>query len=309
MRTVSRTFGHFAALDNVSLSIEEGSICGLIGPNGAGKTTTMRILATLLDPSAGEAFVGGYSVTEHARDVRRLLGYMPDICGVYRGLTVGEYLDFFGRCCDMDGPSRERAISEVLELVDLGSRREFAMEVLTRGMLQRLSLARTLLHDPMVLLLDEPSSGLDPRARVELRESLKEMRRLGKTILISSHILADLTEVCTHVAIMDKGFLRSFGTLDEMVTRSSGGREFKIELAQAAEVPVDFATRFPELSALTVEKGEVRTTLAVRFQGDDTALAALVARMTAQGIPVVGLRETQLDLEAVFLKSTAPVSE
>ena len=193
------------AVAGVDLDVEEGEIFGLVGPNGAGKSTTFRILATLLQPSAGVAEIAGWSVTRNPDQVRRVLGFMPDVFGVYDDMKVWEYLDFFGRCYGLSAAQRRRTIGDLLELVDLADRRDDYVQTLSRGMEQRLCLAHALVHDPQVLLLDEPASGLDPRARVELRELLRELRSLGKTILISSHILPELEELCTSVAIVDRG--------------------------------------------------------------------------------------------------------
>ena len=193
------------AVAGLDLDIAAGEIFGLVGPNGAGKTTTLRILATLLVPDRGDAEVAGASVRRNPNDVRRVLGFMPDSFGVYDDMKVWEYLDFFARCYGIPAERRRRTIGDLLELVDLGAKRDVYVQGLSRGMQQRLCLAHTLVHDPQVLLLDEPASGLDPRARVELRELLRELRSLGKTILVSSHILPELEELCTSVAIIDRG--------------------------------------------------------------------------------------------------------
>lgn len=304
LRSVSRRYGRFTALERMTLSVAEGAVYGLIGPNGAGKTTTMRIVCTLLAATEGDVFVCGHDVRREPEAVRRLIGYMPDVYGLYGELTVDEYLEFFARCYDLEAPQRQAAIADVLELVDLGSRRSTLVRSLSRGMQQRLSLARSLLHDPAVLVLDEPSSGLDPRARIELRELLRELGRLGKTVLLSSHILADLAEVCTHIAILEKGKLIAEGPLEAMLTRADGGREFVLELVRDAKSPQSFIDQFPELRQVVWTPQESRTVVKAVFDGDDTDLTQLVARLTASGWPLVGIRETKANLEDAFLTAT-----
>ncbi|MCA9908948.1 MAG: ABC transporter ATP-binding protein, partial [Anaerolineae bacterium] len=195
-RDLVKKFGNFTAVNGLSLEVPSGSIYGFVGPNGAGKTTTMRMLTTLTRPTSGQAWVNGHSVTEEARAVRRAIGYMPDEFGVYDDMRVWEYLDFFAACYDIPEIERKKLIDDLLALVDLSHRRDDMVDKLSRGMKQRLSLARTLAHDPSVLILDEPASGLDPRARVEIRELLVELARMGKTIFFSTHILADVSEIC-----------------------------------------------------------------------------------------------------------------
>src|SRR5919202_280807 len=199
---LTKQYGAFTALHDLNLGIERGAIHGFIGPNGAGKTTTMRILATLLEPSGGEAWVSGYPVTEAPQEVRRRVGYMPDFFGVYDNMKVWEYLDFFAASYNVPQEKRKGLIDDLLALVDLSVKKDSFVEELSRGMKQRLCLARTLVHEPDLLILDEPASGLDPHGRIELRELLKELRNLGKTILISSHILADLAEICSGIVII-----------------------------------------------------------------------------------------------------------
>src|SRR5215212_3521011 len=214
---LTRRYGTFVALDDLNLTIERGSIFGFIGPNGAGKTTTMRILSTLLAPSAGQAWVSGYPVTEEPHEVRRRIGYMPDFFGVYDNMKVWESLDFFAASYNVPASRRPALTDDLLALVDLSVKRDSFVEELSRGMKQRLCLARTLVHEPDLLILDEPASGLDPRARIELRELVKELRSLGKTILVSSHILSELTEMCTHVAIIERGKLLVNGKIGDIL--------------------------------------------------------------------------------------------
>jgi ABC-2 type transport system ATP-binding protein len=233
-RNLTKRYGNFTALSDLNLSIESGSIHGFIGPNGAGKTTTMRIVATLLEPSGGQAWVSGYPVTERPYEVRRRIGYMPDFFGVYDNMKVWEYLDFFAAAYNVPPARRPGMIDDLLALVDLNVKKDSFVDDLSRGMKQRLCLARTLVHEPELLILDEPASGLDPRARIELRELLKELRNLGKTILISSHILSELTEMCTHVAIIERGRLLVNGSVGDILQAMQPAREVYVRVLRRA---------------------------------------------------------------------------
>jgi ABC-2 type transport system ATP-binding protein len=227
---LTKRYNNFTALSDLNLSIEKESIYGFIGPNGAGKTTTMRILATLLEPTEGQAWVSGYSVTQKPMEVRRRIGYMPDFFGVYDNMKVWEYLDFFAAAYKVPPDKRRVMIGDLLALVDLSAKRDAFVEELSRGMKQRLCLARTLVNEPDLLILDEPASGLDPHARIELRELLKELRSLGKTILISSHILTELAEMCTHVAILERGKLLVSGGVSDILQAMQPSREIYIRV-------------------------------------------------------------------------------
>ena len=307
VRSLGHRYGRYTALDHVSFDVPEGSIFGIIGPNGAGKTTTLRVICTLLLPSAGEVNVLGQSVRTSPLTIRRRLGYMPDTFGLYGELRVWEYLDFYARCYGLAANLRVVAIRDALELVDLAPRREAYVHGLSRGMVQRLALARTLLHDPAVLVLDEPSAGLDPRARIELRELLRELQRLGKTILLSSHILADLAEVCSHIAILERGRLAVHGPLDDVLGHVAGGRAVILEVLATLTV-TDAATLAPELHSLTLTTAGERTILHGQFHDDDQALAGLLARLVTAGVPVVSLREHKSGLEEVFMQHTDPLT-
>src|SRR5881398_1753000 len=216
-RDLTKMYGELYALDRLTVQLERGDVYGFIGPNGAGKTTTMRILATLLNPTWGEATVCGYSIYNGAKDIRRVIGYMPDFFGVYDDMKVLEYLEFFAAAYRINGPARRKKCEAVLELVDLTYKREALVTSLSRGMTQRLGLARVLLHEPQVLLLDEPASGLDPRARIEMRGLLKELRNMGKTILVSSHILPELADICNKIGIIEKGRLLFDGDVESAI--------------------------------------------------------------------------------------------
>lgn len=308
LRDFCQRYGRFTAVDTISLHVETGAIYGLVGPNGAGKTTTMRVICTLLAPTSGEVYVNGYAVHEDPRAIRRSLGYMPDAFGVYGELHVWEYLDFYARCYGIAQVARQQTIGDVLALVDLGPQQHHYVQSLSRGMRQRLALARTLLHDPSLLVLDEPAAGLDPRARIELRELLRELQRIGKTILLSSHILADIAEICSHVAILERGRLVAHGPMAEVLSRVHGGRLLVIELLGADELPPDFAQRFPELEQVAAAQEGVRTIVRCHFRGDDAALAAVLGRLVTIGLRVVSFREERSDLEALFMQVTEPLS-
>jgi ABC-2 type transport system ATP-binding protein len=294
------------AVAGLDLAVEPGEIFGLVGPNGAGKTTTLRMLATLLRPSAGTAEIDGWSISRNPDEVRRVLGFMPDVFGVYDDMKVWEYLDFFARCYGLPAAARRRMIADLLELVDLADRRDDYVQTLSRGMEQRLCLAHALVHDPKVLLLDEPASGLDPRARVELRELLRELRSLGKTILISSHILPELEELCTSLAIVDRGQVLAQGRVADIERRLRFGAVLRVRLlleGEALEAARDGFAADPDVaSAAILDDG----TIELGFRGDDAASARLLATSVAAGLPIVSFARAASDLEELFLQVTSP---
>lgn len=309
IQNLSKHFGKRAAVDDITLNVESGEIFGLVGPNGAGKTTTMRMLVTLLQPDKGEIHVEGHSVRKNPREVRRLLGYMPDSFGVYGDMTVQEYLDFFGACYKIDPAKRAALIDDLLELVEISHRRNDMVDTLSTGLKQRLGLARVLIHDPTVLVLDEPASGLDPRARVEIRELLREIARLGKTILFSSHILADVAELCTRVAIMENGKLAALGSLEQLNAHLIPHRILHINLLKtiSADQAQSTLTALPGIAAVRPLEGFRHVewhSLEAEFTGDDAALHALLTTLLQNGLPVVGFSEDTQNLEEVFLRAT-----
>ena len=315
MRGLTKRYRQLTAVEDLDLSVEEGTVFGFVGPNGAGKTTTMRILATLLRPTAGEAWVAGHSVVDERRAVRRAVGYMPDFFGVYGDMKVWEYLDFFAACYEIPAETRRQLVDDLLELVDLTHRREDYVDALSRGMKQRLCLARALAHDPQVLILDEPASGLDPRARIEIRELLRELQAMGKTIFVSSHILSEIEEICTHVGIIEEGHLVAVGTLDEMRKRIQAQRVVSIGLlgkdedqrGRAIQDARAWLEGWPDVVQVEPAAENGAGDLRVTFSGGDEALVRLLRDMVGAGIPVAMFREETGDLEDVFMRLTKGV--
>lgn len=306
-RDLVKRFGKFVAVDGLSLDVPAGSIYGFLGPNGAGKTTTMRMLTTLTQPTSGEAFINGYSVVKNPIAVRRAIGYMPDEFGVYDDLRVWEYLDFFAACYDIPEGERRRLINDLLALVDLTGKREEMVDKLSRGMKQRLSLARTLAHDPSVLILDEPASGLDPRARIEIRELMVELAGMGKTIFFSTHILADVETICTHIGIVEAGKLVMQGSMDELKARLMPHREIVVTVKDdlAAHLVKTAASGvMGVLGAEILPSKAGRSRVRVDYQGEDEGVAALNQALMQAGVQVLGFNEEIRDLESVFMKVT-----
>ena len=301
LRNITKRYDKLTAVDNLSLALGPGEIFGFIGPNGAGKTTTIKILATLLEPTTGTAFVDGINVVENPDAVRARIGYMPDTFGVYDEFKVWEYLDFFAAAYKVPKGDRPGLIDLVLDLTNLSNKKDAYVEGLSRGMKQRLCLARTMVHNPKVLLLDEPASGLDPRARIEIRDLLKELRNLGKTIIVSSHILPELADFCTSVGIIEKGKLLVSGPIDSLIGDNIGARVLEIKVP--AE---DKATASKVLAPLNgvrnvAERGEF---LDVQFDGGIDAQNDLLLALITAKVRIVSFGEVQTDLEAVFMNLT-----
>jgi len=301
---LTKRYGSSLAVAGVDLEVASGEIFGLVGPNGAGKTTTLKMLATLLLPSAGDAEVAGRSVRREPDAVRSVIGYMPDTFGVYDDMRAWEYLDFFGRCYGLPAARRRQMIGDLLELVDLADKREAYVQELSRGMQQRLCLAHALVHDPQVLLLDEPASGLDPRARVELRELLRELRALGKTIIVSSHILPELEELCTAVAIIDHGRLLASGRVDEIQQRFRVGGVFHARVlgdeGELVRAESHFSTDPAVASVVRRPDGELEFAL----RGEDDVAAAVLSAAVAAGVRLISFAPAASDLEELFLQIT-----
>jgi ABC-2 type transport system ATP-binding protein len=297
---LTKRYGKLVALNNLHLNIEEGECFGYIGPNGAGKTTTIRILGTLLQPTWGEARVCGHVVGYESRKIRPLIGYVPDFFGAYEDMVVQEYLEFFASAYNIVGDQRTRIVGDVLELTDLTFKRDALVDSLSRGMKQRLSIARVLLHDPKVLLLDEPASGLDPRARIEIRELLKELRRMGKTIIISSHILHELAELCTSVGIIEQGELLFHGSIAEIVQRARLGTRVHIRVLGRQDQAHQILAAVEQVAAVEAENGE----LVVSLKDDTDDFSFLAQRLLSNNFQIHHMKPEEVNLETAFMRLT-----
>lgn len=305
IKGLTKKYGSFYALQGLDLSIGEGTVFGFVGANGAGKSTTFSILSTLLQPTAGDAWIDGKSVTKHAEEIRKLIGYMPDFFGVYDQLKADEYLDFFGSSYGIPAAEREKLIPQLLELVNLTNKRYEYVDVLSRGMKQRLCLARTLIHDPKVLILDEPASGLDPRARIEMRDILKQLKSMGKTILISSHILPELAEMCDEIGVIDNGKLIAHGSVSTIQTQLQGEKVLTVKLQDGLEKAISFFEENPFITG--IETGEQQ--LSFRYRGSDEEQMELLKKAVLANIPILSFAEEEKDLEDVFMAITKGVDE
>lgn len=301
VRDLTKTFGELRAVDHVSFAVQPGEIYGFIGPNGAGKTTTMRIVATLELPDSGDVLIDGYSVLDEPRKVRERLGFMPDSYGAYASTTVLDYLDFFARAYGLRGDRRRRTLRDVMDFTALEPLAQKYTSALSKGMKQRLCLAKTLLHDPALLVLDEPASGLDPRARVELRELVKALAEMGKAVLVSSHILSELSEICHGVAIIEAGKIQATGRVEDIVRGIRAHREIYVRCLAGVEATERALAEMPAgIEALR----PVRDGIAFEFTGDDPALADLLGRLVRNGLQPVEFASEETDLEDVFLSLT-----
>jgi len=299
-KRLTKYYGNLAALVDLDLVIEAGDIFGFIGPNGAGKTTTMRILVTLLEPSRGQAFIDGLDITKKGKEVRRIVGYMPDFMGIYDDLKVFEYLEFFAAAFGIEHKKRKSIVEGVLELTDLQTKRSFTVDSLSRGMQQRLGLARVLIHDPKVLVLDEPASGLDPRARIEIRELLRELKRMGKTIMISSHILSELEEICDHIGIIEHGRLVFSGTMEEIRQRMGVQSKVRVRVANNQQRAIELLSALPDVQ-------DVQSTgvyIAVTLRKDQNTDGIIAHALVNGGIDIVSLEPQQVKLDEAFLQLT-----
>lgn len=300
VRGFVKRFEQFVAVDHLDLDIEKGDVFGFIGPNGAGKTTTIRFLATLLKPTSGQATINGYSVTKQVDDVKRSIGFMPDTFGVYDGMKVWEFLDFFATAYGLPRSKRRALIDDVLELVDLTTKRDALVNGLSRGMQQRLCLAKTLVHDPPVLILDEPASGLDPRARVEMKALLKELQKMGKTILISSHILPELADFCNKIGIIERGKLLASGPVNDVIRSIRQNRVVEIVVAGQSEVCEVTLAHHSQVRNLTAGDNRFK----FEFSGNDEDVLALHKHLITEGVPIIWFNEIAADLEEAFMKIT-----
>jgi ABC-2 type transport system ATP-binding protein len=298
---VSHGFGNLKVLHDVWFNVPKGEVFGFIGPNGAGKTTTLRMIATLLEPGDGRVLVDGIDVVERPVDVRRVLGFMPDGFGVYERVTVGEYLEFFSSAYDIPANARKRNIDAVMELTDLGPLRDRLVAAMSKGMKQRLAIARTLLHDPKVLILDEPANGLDPRARIEMRDLIEQLQQLGKTIVLSSHILTELSDMVSSVAILEKGRVLASGPVDRIGQQLKPERAVKLRLL---EYPEGCQAPFHALPCVTAVERGPEGFLRILYSGGDEAVSEIVAEAVRAGLKVTRVEPERDDLEHIFLEVT-----
>ncbi len=300
LKNFGKQYGDFTAVENLNLKIEAGEMFGFIGPNGAGKSTTIRFLATLLKASRGEGVVNGHSVTRDPIAVRRSVGYMPDNFGVYDGMKVWEFLDFFAVAYQVPRARRKAVLSDVLELLDLTHKRDDFVNGLSRGMKQRLCLAKTLVHDPPVLILDEPSSGLDPRARLEVKALLKELRRMGKTILISSHILTELADCCTSIGIIERGQLLLHGPIEKVYRQIQRNRTLEVRFAGATEAGISLIRSDPKVRQVI----EDTRSCTVELEGNDSDVQRLMRQLVTADCGLISFADKEPTLEDVFMMVT-----
>jgi ABC-2 type transport system ATP-binding protein len=303
-RDLTKTYGELYAIKSLDIKLDKGDVFGFIGPNGAGKTTTMRILATLLNPTWGEAYVCGHSIYRNPKDIRRVIGYMPDFFGVYDDMKVIEYLEFFAAAYRIKGPARRKICDEVLDLVDLGYKREAFVTSLSRGMTQRLGLARVLLHDPQVLLLDEPASGLDPRARIEIRGLLKELRNMGKTIMVSSHILPELADICNKIGIIERGELLVNADVAEVMKQVRRQPLLNIGVAGDMDGAAKLLEGHPIVERVETKDGRLLVTL----NAETSDYSDLPSLLVEHGYKLTLFKEDELNLETAFMALTKGIT-
>ncbi|HOM42738.1 MAG TPA: ABC transporter ATP-binding protein [Bacillota bacterium] len=300
IRNLNKRYGKFQAVSDLNLEVAEGEIFGFVGPNGAGKTTTMKIICGLLRATSGEITLDGVDIIQNSRRMKGKIGYMPDFFGVYDDLKVSEYLEFYASIYNIKGQERKRITDDLLELVDLGSKREAYVDSLSRGMKQRLCLARSLVHNPRLLVLDEPASGMDPRARFEMKEILKNLKGMGKTIIISSHILPELAELCTSIGIIDQGRMVISGSNEEIMQQVYNKKVVRLKVRDRLDDAVLILKEYPFVDKLVI--GE--NTIQAGFGGGDEEMSRVLSDLISRGIPVVSFAQMDGNLEDVFMKVT-----
>jgi len=300
IKDLVKNYGKFTAVDRLTLSVGKGAICGFVGPNGAGKTTTMRIMSGLLNATSGNVIIDGVDVTKNPRALREKIGYMPDFFGVYDNLKVTEYMDFYAGAYGIAYKDRAPIIDNLLEIVDLSHKKDSYVDSLSRGMKQRLCLARSLVHDPELLILDEPASGLDPRARVEMKEVLKQLQEMGKTIIISSHILPELAEMCTEVCIINHGKLAAQGSVQEIMQKLSQKRIIHIEPLREMERMIQILKEQPMIRSIVENTKDVE----LDFTGTNEELSNVLKQLILADIPLLSFKEKEGNLEEVFMQVT-----
>lgn len=300
IKNLYKRYGKNVAVDHLDLEIAQGEIFGFVGPNGAGKTTTLKVISTLLMPNSGEVMIDGKSIYSDIKGIRSSIGYMPDFFGVYDNLTAYEYLSFFGDIAQIEKSQLENSIDELLELVELTDKKHEMVDGLSRGMKQRLCLARALVHNPKILLLDEPASGLDPRARVQMKDILKELRHMGKTVIISSHILPELAELCSTIGIINKGKIIQNGTVDEINERVFGASPIKIEFMQSEFDLLKYTKTIPGLKIVH----HTDTSMDILLKGNEEASASLLRNLIERGAMITSFRKMENNLESLFMELT-----
>lgn len=300
INNLTKKYGSFTAVRQLSLHIPEGDLFGFVGPNGAGKTTTIRIICGLLKASGGSVQIGNTNARMGSMEMKRLIGYVPDFFGVYDNLKVHEYMDFYGSMYGMRSRDIARLTDDLLELVNLSDKRDFYVDTLSRGMKQRLCVARSLLHNPKLLILDEPSSGLDPRARVEMKELLKNLHAMGKTIVISSHILSELSEMCTSIGIMNRGQLIMAGRIEDIMQQVAGGRRVHIQAVSGVDTAVRLLMEHAGMSVESVRENEIIIT----NNGTDEQLSALIGQLIQNQVVLTGFYREEGSLESLFMQLT-----
>ncbi|SES01649.1 ABC-2 type transport system ATP-binding protein [Gracilibacillus ureilyticus] len=300
---LTKHYGSFTALDHLNLSIEKGTVFGFVGPNGAGKSTTFSILATLLAPSEGTAYINGIDVTKDPKQVRKLIGYVPDFFGVYDKFKVHEYLDFYGASYGIPNEERKAVIPQLLELVNLTDKTDSYVDLLSRGMKQRLCLARALIHDPELLILDEPASGLDPRARVEMRGILRELKNMDKTIIISSHILPELSEICDELGVIENGQLIAHGNVRQIENQLQAQKVLQVKVTENIEHAVSFFEDDPNVLEITRDEQDDML-LQLSYQGTEEDQVALLKKAVEHGLAILTLSQKQTNLEDIFMEIT-----
>jgi ABC-2 type transport system ATP-binding protein len=309
-RDLTKKYDELFAVKSLSVKLEKGDVFGFIGPNGAGKTTTMRMLATLLNPTWGEAYVCGYSIYTKPKEIRRAIGFMPDFFGVYDDMKVIEYLEFFAAAYRINGEKRRKVCEDVLELVGLGYKRDALATSLSRGMNQRLGLARVLLHDPQVLLLDEPASGLDPRVRIEIRRVIRQLGAMGKTVMVSSHILPELADMCNKIGIIERGELAYSDTVDELFKKVRQQIVLRISVAGELELAAKLVEQHSAVDQVEIAPGEhhVGKNLVVTLKTGETDYSDLATQLIAAGHKLTLFKEDELNLEGAFMALTKGIT-
>ena len=309
INNLTKNYGSFTAVNNLTLRIPEGELFGFVGPNGAGKTTTIRIVCGLLKASGGTVQIGGTNAALGSKEMKRMIGYVPDFFGVYDNLKVREYMDLYGSMYSMNSREIARLSDDLLELVNLSDKKEFFVDTLSRGMKQRLCVARALLHNPQLLILDEPNSGLDPRARVEMKELLKNLHSMGKTIIISSHILSELSEMCSSIGIMDRGRLVTAGSIDTIMGGimgdMTGANRIHIRISAGMDAAVRMMKEYPQVVVESVRENE----LIISYKGTDEEISALIGRLIQNQIILTGFYQEEGNLESLFMQLTGGEEE